>query len=93
MQQQQQRPDDGYIYPADGSSDQQVYPAPRRTVASSARRSIRSRNPATTKATIIKAMCSRRRAIIPSPGNNIISRAAIISRPHPVDRIGAPGVN
>jgi hypothetical protein len=29
MQQQQQRPDDGYIYPADGSSDQQVYPAPR----------------------------------------------------------------
>ena len=24
-----QRPDDGYIYPADGSSDQQVYPAPR----------------------------------------------------------------
>ena len=27
--QQVQRPDDGYIYPADGSSDQQVYPAPR----------------------------------------------------------------
>jgi L,D-transpeptidase-like protein len=27
--QQMQRPDDGYIYPADGSSDQQVYPAPR----------------------------------------------------------------
>jgi len=27
--QQIQRPDDGYIYPADGSSDQQVYPAPR----------------------------------------------------------------
>jgi hypothetical protein len=25
----QQRPDDGYIYPADGSSDRQVYPAPR----------------------------------------------------------------
>ena len=25
----QQRPDDGYIYPADGSSDQQIYPAPR----------------------------------------------------------------
>src|ERR1700751_5014503 len=25
----QQRPDDGYIYPADGSSDAQVYPAPR----------------------------------------------------------------
>jgi len=25
----QPRPDDGYIYPADGSSDQQVYPAPR----------------------------------------------------------------
>jgi len=24
-----QRPDDGYIYPADGSSDQQVYPSPR----------------------------------------------------------------
>jgi len=24
----QQRPDDGYIYPADGSSDQQIYPAP-----------------------------------------------------------------
>jgi hypothetical protein len=27
--QPQQRPDDGYIYPADGSSDQQLYPAPR----------------------------------------------------------------
>jgi hypothetical protein len=27
--QQIQRPDDGYIYPADGSSDRQVYPAPR----------------------------------------------------------------
>jgi hypothetical protein len=27
--QQIQRPDDGYIYPADGSPDQQVYPAPR----------------------------------------------------------------
>jgi L,D-transpeptidase catalytic domain len=27
--QQVQRPDDGYIYPADGSSDQQIYPAPR----------------------------------------------------------------
>ena len=27
----QQRPDDGYIYPADGSSDQQIYPAPRST--------------------------------------------------------------
>jgi hypothetical protein len=26
----QQRPDDGYIYPADGSSNDQVYPAPRR---------------------------------------------------------------
>ena len=25
----QRRPDDGYIYPADGSSDQQIYPAPR----------------------------------------------------------------
>jgi hypothetical protein len=25
----QQRPDDGYIYPADGSSDRQIYPAPR----------------------------------------------------------------
>ena len=25
----QQRGDDGYIYPADGSSDQQIYPAPR----------------------------------------------------------------
>ncbi len=25
----QQRPDDGYIYPSDGSSDQQIYPAPR----------------------------------------------------------------
>jgi hypothetical protein len=25
----QERQDDGYIYPADGSSDQQVYPAPR----------------------------------------------------------------
>ena len=25
----QERPDDGYIYPADGSSDQQIYPAPR----------------------------------------------------------------
>jgi hypothetical protein len=24
-----QRPDDGYIYPADGSSDRQLYPAPR----------------------------------------------------------------
>jgi hypothetical protein len=24
----QQRPDDGYIYPADGSSDAQIYPAP-----------------------------------------------------------------
>ena len=28
-QQAQQRPDDGYIYPADGSSDRQIYPAPR----------------------------------------------------------------
>ena len=27
----QQRPDDGYIYPADGSSSDPVYPAPRRT--------------------------------------------------------------
>jgi hypothetical protein len=27
--QQAQRPDDGYIYPADGSTDQQIYPAPR----------------------------------------------------------------
>jgi hypothetical protein len=27
----QQRPDDGYIYPADGSSDDQRYPAPRTT--------------------------------------------------------------
>ncbi len=27
--QPQQRPDDGYIYPADGSSDRQLYPAPR----------------------------------------------------------------
>jgi hypothetical protein len=26
---QQPRPDDGYIYPADGSSDRQIYPAPR----------------------------------------------------------------
>src|SRR5579859_8208890 len=26
---QQPRPDDGYIYPADGSSDRQLYPAPR----------------------------------------------------------------
>jgi hypothetical protein len=25
----QRRPDDGYIYPADGSTDQQIYPAPR----------------------------------------------------------------
>ena len=25
----QERPDDGYIYPADGSSNQQIYPAPR----------------------------------------------------------------
>ena len=25
----QQRPDDGYIYPSDGSTDQQIYPAPR----------------------------------------------------------------
>jgi L,D-transpeptidase catalytic domain len=25
----QERPDDGYIYPADGSSDRQIYPAPR----------------------------------------------------------------
>jgi hypothetical protein len=25
----QERQDDGYIYPADGSSDQQIYPAPR----------------------------------------------------------------
>ena len=25
----QPRPDDGYIYPADGSSDRQIYPAPR----------------------------------------------------------------
>jgi hypothetical protein len=25
----QQRPDDGYIYPADGSTTQQIYPAPR----------------------------------------------------------------
>ncbi len=25
----QERPDDGYIYPADGSSDAQIYPAPR----------------------------------------------------------------
>jgi hypothetical protein len=25
----QERPDDGYIYPADGSSDTQIYPAPR----------------------------------------------------------------
>jgi len=24
-----QRPDDGYIYPSDGSTDQQIYPAPR----------------------------------------------------------------
>jgi hypothetical protein len=38
-------------------------------------------------------MCSRRRAIIPSPGNNIISRAAIIGSPRPVNRIGIPGVN
>ena len=27
----QQRPDDGYIYPADGSSDEARYPAPRTT--------------------------------------------------------------
>jgi L,D-transpeptidase catalytic domain len=27
----QERQDDGYIYPADGSSDQQIYPAPRST--------------------------------------------------------------
>jgi hypothetical protein len=27
--QPQERPDDGYIYPADGSSDRQIYPAPR----------------------------------------------------------------
>ena len=26
----QPRPDDGYIYPADGSSNQQIYPSPRR---------------------------------------------------------------
>jgi hypothetical protein len=29
--QPQTRPDDGYIYPADGSSTDQRYPAPRRT--------------------------------------------------------------
>ena len=26
----QPRPDDGYVYPADGSSNEQIYPSPRR---------------------------------------------------------------
>ncbi len=35
----QQRADDGYIYPADGSSNDQRYPAPPRPAASSMARS------------------------------------------------------
>ena len=74
----QERPDDGYIYPADGSATDQRYPAPTRRLFGAQVYQQQQYRSSSIRVTTIRPMRSRSRAPTTSRGSNIISRAAII---------------
>ena len=74
----QERPDDGYIYPSDGSSTDQRYPAPTRRLFGAQVYQQQPYPQQQYQATTIPPMRSRSPAPITSRGSNIKSRAVPI---------------